>query len=67
MSHEPIPSVPVDFVGVRRRLDGATGRHDWKSLEEAADSLGFLEFLHREFPEQASSFEGRKAAGSSSP
>jgi molybdopterin-containing oxidoreductase family iron-sulfur binding subunit len=60
MSQEPIPAVPVDFAGVRRRLDGATGRRYWKSLEELADNPGFLEFLHREFPEQASSFEDPK-------
>ena len=60
MSQEPTPSVPVELAGVRRRLDGATGRRYWKSLEELADSPGFLEFLHREFPEQASSFEDPK-------
>jgi MoCo/4Fe-4S cofactor protein with predicted Tat translocation signal len=57
MSADPnIPSVPVDFVGVRRRLDGTGGRRFWKSLEELQETPGFLEFLHREFPEQASEF-----------
>ena len=60
MSAEEIPAVPVDFAGVRRRLDGTTGRRYWKSLEELADSPGFLEFLHREFPEQAATFEDPK-------
>ena len=57
MSADEIPAVPVELAGVRRRLDGTTGRRYWKSLEELAESPGFLEFLHREFPEQASTFE----------
>ena len=32
----------------------------WKSLDELADAPAFLEFLHREFPEQASTFEDPK-------
>ena len=60
MSPDEIPAVPVELAGVRRRLDGTTGRRYWKSLEELADSPGFLEFLHREFPEQASTFEDPK-------
>ncbi len=51
---------PVELAGVRRRLDGVNGRRYWKSLEELAESPGFLEFLHREFPEQASSFDDPK-------
>jgi MoCo/4Fe-4S cofactor protein with predicted Tat translocation signal len=60
MSHEEVPAVPVELAGVRRRLEGLGGRRYWKSLEELAESPGFLEFLHREFPEQASSFEDPK-------
>jgi MoCo/4Fe-4S cofactor protein with predicted Tat translocation signal len=48
------PSVRVDLSGVRRRLDGTQGRTYWKSLEELARTPEFLDFLHREFPEQAS-------------
>jgi molybdopterin-containing oxidoreductase family iron-sulfur binding subunit len=51
---------PVELAGVRRRLDGVSGRRYWKSLEELAESPGFLEFLHREFPEQASTFDDPK-------
>jgi MoCo/4Fe-4S cofactor protein with predicted Tat translocation signal len=51
---------PVELAGVRRRLDGVNGRRYWKSLEELAASPGFLEFLHREFPEQASTFDDPK-------
>jgi MoCo/4Fe-4S cofactor protein with predicted Tat translocation signal len=57
---EPVAAVAVELAGVRRRLDGVTGRRYWKSLEELAESPGFLEFLHREFPEQASAFEDPK-------
>ncbi|HEY7515776.1 MAG TPA: TAT-variant-translocated molybdopterin oxidoreductase, partial [Vicinamibacteria bacterium] len=55
MTHDPY--TPVELAGVRRRLDGVSGRRYWKSLEELAESPGFLEFLHREFPQQASTFD----------
>ena len=59
MSQEPDPR---RRRGARRACaagsTGATGRRYWKSLEELADSPGFLEFLHREFPEQASVVRG---------
>ena len=35
-------------------------RRFWKSVDELADTPQFLEFLHREFPEQASMFEDAK-------
>jgi molybdopterin-containing oxidoreductase family iron-sulfur binding subunit len=55
MSHEPEnPAVPVDFAGVRRRLEGVKGRFYWRSLEELAENPAFLEILHREFPDRAS-------------
>lgn len=53
-------ATPVAFEGVRRRPGGAARRRYWKSLDELADSPGFLEFLHREFPEQADAFEDPK-------
>jgi MoCo/4Fe-4S cofactor protein with predicted Tat translocation signal len=46
----------VDLQGVRRRLDGTQGRTYWKSLAELSETPEFLEFLHREFPEQADEF-----------
>jgi molybdopterin-containing oxidoreductase family iron-sulfur binding subunit len=55
--------VDPDLSGLRRRLADSTGRTYWKSLEELARAPQFLEFLHREFPEQAASFddpEGRR-------
>ena len=60
MSHDHIPAVPVTLEGVRRRPGGGAQRRYWKSLDELAETPGFLEFLHREFPEQASSFEDAK-------
>jgi molybdopterin-containing oxidoreductase family iron-sulfur binding subunit len=49
---------------IRTRLNAASGRTYWRGLEELADSPEFREFLHREFPEQASEFvdpAGRRA------
>jgi molybdopterin-containing oxidoreductase family iron-sulfur binding subunit len=60
MSQEHVPAVPVEFHGVRRTPDGPGPRRYWKSLDELADAPAFLEFLHREFPEQASTFEDPK-------
>ncbi len=58
MSQDREPAaVPVSFEGVRRRLDGGARRRYWKSLDELAETPAFLEFLHREFPEQASVLE----------
>ena len=59
MSQENLPAVPVDFEGVRRAGSAARKRY-WKSLDELAQAPAFLEFLHREFPEQASMFEDEK-------
>jgi MoCo/4Fe-4S cofactor protein with predicted Tat translocation signal len=56
MSHES-PSFPVEFHGVRRQGEPPARRRYWKSLEELAETPGFLAFLQREFPEQASTFE----------
>jgi MoCo/4Fe-4S cofactor protein with predicted Tat translocation signal len=60
MSQEHVPAVPVTLQGVRRKPDGAPPRRYWKSLDELAQTPGFLEFLQREFPEQASQFEDPK-------
>jgi MoCo/4Fe-4S cofactor protein with predicted Tat translocation signal len=59
MSHEHLPASPVEFEGVRRPGAAARRRY-WKSLDELAQAPAFLEFLHREFPEQASMFEDEK-------
>ena len=52
-----------DLSGLRRRLADSRGRVFWKSLEELSGSVQFREFVHREFPEQASEWddpEGRR-------
>jgi MoCo/4Fe-4S cofactor protein with predicted Tat translocation signal len=60
MSQEHVRAVPVEFQGVRRPADGEGPRRYWKSFDELADAPAFLEFLHREFPGQASMFEDPK-------
>jgi molybdopterin-containing oxidoreductase family iron-sulfur binding subunit len=60
MSQDRIPAVPVTLERGVRRPGGPARRRYWKSLEELADSPGFRELLHREFPEQASSFDDPK-------
>ena len=63
MSSERDGAGDPDLTGLRRRLADSTGRTYWKSLEELAQTRQFQEFLHREFPEQAASFddpEGRR-------
>ncbi len=57
MSHVP-PSRGVP--GRAPEPDGEGPRRYWKSLDELADAPAFLEFLHREFPEQASMLEDPK-------
>lgn len=44
---------PLDLAAVRARLSAAHGRQYWRSLEELADTPGFADLLHREFPRQA--------------
>ena len=45
------------FAGLGRRMDGTRGRRYWKSLDEIAETPQFLEFLHREFPQNASELD----------
>src|SRR5262249_46055009 len=50
----PIPEQRIDLASVRRRLADSKGRRFFKSLEELAETPGFVEFLQREFPHAAS-------------
>jgi molybdopterin-containing oxidoreductase family iron-sulfur binding subunit len=50
----------MDFSAIRSRLAGSEGRLYWRSLNQLADSLEFREYLHREFPEQASEWTDPK-------
>src|SRR4029079_14663511 len=45
---------------IKSRLAGSQGRLYWRSLGELADTLEFREYLHREFPEQASEWNDPK-------
>ena len=55
MSSEPNQ---LDLASARTQLDAAKGRNYWRSLEELAGTAGFEEMLHREFPRQASEWDG---------
>jgi MoCo/4Fe-4S cofactor protein with predicted Tat translocation signal len=46
----------LDLASIRDGLAGASGPEYWRSLEELANTEAFQEYLHREFPEQASEF-----------
>ena len=46
----------MTLADVRSRLAGLEGRAYWRSLEELADTPDFKEYVHREFPDQASEF-----------
>ncbi len=57
----PAPTAPgpdhLDLASIRQRLDAAKGPNYWRSLDEIAGTEGFQDFLHREFPRQASEWE----------
>ncbi|HSB79926.1 MAG TPA: TAT-variant-translocated molybdopterin oxidoreductase, partial [Candidatus Methylomirabilis sp.] len=44
----------MNLGAIRERLAAARGQEYWRSLEELAETEGFQEFLHREFPQNAS-------------
>ena len=46
----------LDLSAIRARLENKSGPTYWRSLEELAETEAFTEFLHREFPSQASEF-----------
>jgi len=46
----------LDLTSFRASLAGTSGPEYWRSLEELANTEAFQEYLHREFPEQASEF-----------
>jgi MoCo/4Fe-4S cofactor protein with predicted Tat translocation signal len=48
---------PLDFAAIRQRLSEGKGQQYWRSLEQVADTEEFREFLHREFPREASVWE----------
>jgi molybdopterin-containing oxidoreductase family iron-sulfur binding subunit len=44
----------VNVDALRSRLEGTRGREYWRSLESLTETPEFKEFLHREFPQNAS-------------
>ena len=46
----------MTLADIRTRLAGLEGRAYWRSLEELSDTPEFRDYLHREFPAQASEF-----------
>ena len=50
----------MNFSAIRSRLADSEGRLYWRSLGELADTPEFREYLHREFPEQASEWNDPK-------
>ena len=63
--NEPHATTPgLDLDAIRARLAGTNGRDFWRGLEELAETPEFTEFLHREFPRQASEWvEGSSRRG----
>ena len=47
-------SAAHDIQALRARLEETRGRDYWRSLESVAETPEFKEFLHREFPQNAS-------------
>ncbi len=50
----------MDLSAIRSRLASTEGRLYWRSLGELSDTPQFREYLHREFPEQASEWNDPK-------
>ena len=44
----------LDIDALRAKLDNTRGREYWRSIESVAETPEFKEFLHREFPQNAS-------------
>ena len=43
----------LSLAAVRAKLDGKSGKRYWQSLDELAETPGFVEMLEEEFPRQA--------------
>ena len=50
---KPSENPPVELAEIRARLAQASGPEYWRSLEEAAGTEAFQQYLHREFPDNA--------------
>src|ERR1700722_16925935 len=61
--HTQSKSGDLNLTSIQAKLDKAKGPSYWRSLDELTSVEGFKEFLHREFPRQASEWiddEGRR-------
>ena len=47
-------TAPHDIEALRAKLESTRGREYWRSLEALAETAEFKEFVHREFPHNAS-------------
>jgi MoCo/4Fe-4S cofactor protein with predicted Tat translocation signal len=47
-------TAPSDIQALRTKLESTRGRDYWRSLEAVSETPEFKEFLHREFPQNAS-------------
>ncbi len=54
---EDIKAPPLDLAAVRQNLRSRSGPEYWRGLEQLADTNEFRDFLHREFPREASVME----------
>src|SRR5687768_10121734 len=50
----------MDLTAIKSRLAGSNGRLYWRSLGQLADTPEFRDYLHREFPDQASEWNDPK-------
>jgi MoCo/4Fe-4S cofactor protein with predicted Tat translocation signal len=50
----PRKDLSPELTELQDRLEGATGKKYWRSLDELANTPAFQELIHRKFPEHAS-------------
>src|SRR5687767_2280503 len=48
------PAATLEMQTLRAKIEGSRGREYWRSLEQLAGTEDFKQFLHREFPQNAS-------------
>jgi MoCo/4Fe-4S cofactor protein with predicted Tat translocation signal len=53
-SHNDMSAESLDLKAIREKLQQSGGPQYWRSLDAVADTPEFQEFLHREFPSNAS-------------
>src|SRR5687767_6368478 len=48
------PAATLEMQTLRAKIEGSRGREYWRSLEQVAGTEEFKQYLHREFPQNAS-------------